>query len=75
MKDITREELDAAPRDGEHYLIRGAAYHLYVIYECFPCTEGRVCLWKHSIRHPKKRTLMLICGEHTTCEAAANGSL
>lgn len=67
MKDITQAELDRAPRVGEHYIIRGAAYHMNVIYECHACRDGYVCMWKHSDRHPKKRTLMLLCGIHTDC--------
>ena len=69
MKDMTQAELDSAPRVGEHFIIEGAAYHENVIYECLACRDGYICLWKHSARHPKKRTLMLMCGVHTQCDA------
>jgi len=69
MKDISPAELAAAPELDGHKIIRGMAYHENVIYECYACRDDLVCMWKHSMRHPKKRTLMLLCGIHTQCDA------
>lgn len=69
MIDICQQELDDAPELDGHKIIRGLAYHENVIYECYMCRDDLVCMWKHSARHPKKRTLMLLCGIHTVCDA------